>query len=62
MINRNKKEVFLLKKNSQKLNEKKYENVYAEICTLSANSCFNIGNKKIENSDNNIAPCCSPIY
>jgi len=42
---------FILNKNSQKLSEKKYKNVYVDTCTLSSNSCFNIGNK-IENSNN----------
>ncbi|XP_026811220.1 uncharacterized protein LOC113552561 [Rhopalosiphum maidis] len=67
MINRNKKEVFLLKKTSQKLNEKKYENVYADICTLSANSCFNIGedieDKEFITTDINQTRClCVPHW
>ncbi|KAF0771100.1 cAMP-dependent protein kinase type II-alpha regulatory subunit-like [Aphis craccivora] len=58
---------FILNKNSQKLSEKKYKNVYVDTCTLSSDSCFNIGedmeDKEFITTDTNETRClCVPHW
>ncbi|XP_050055024.1 uncharacterized protein LOC126549558 isoform X2 [Aphis gossypii] len=56
---------FILNKNSQKLSEKKYKNVYVDTCTLSSDSCFNIDmeDKEFITTDTNETRClCVPHW
>ncbi|XP_025192392.1 cAMP-dependent protein kinase type II-alpha regulatory subunit-like [Melanaphis sacchari] len=67
IINRYGNVKYILKKNLQKLNEKKYKNVYVNTCTLSSDSCFNIGedieDKEFITTDINVTKClCVPHW